>query len=56
MSEQVRVLVVDDDALVRAGPAAQAQSRQVAQARFCSCLLVACELRLRSEQPEQVAR
>ena len=25
-------------------------------ARFCSCLLGACELTLRSEQPEQVAR
>jgi len=29
-------------------------SDKVGQTRFCSCLLVACELRLRSEQPEQV--
>jgi len=31
-------------------------SRAESAISFCSCLLVACALRLRSEQPEQVTR
>jgi hypothetical protein len=52
----VQIWTIGAQAATTRQPAAQAQSRQVAQARFCSCLLVACELGLRPEQPEQVIR
>lgn len=52
----VQIWTIGAQAATTRQPAAQAQSRQVAQARFCSCLLVACGLGLRPEQPEQVIR